>query len=116
MILMIDNEIKIQGRPEECIDFLKRYKEEFPKDNPITNIFETPEISPSDYNDWLHTHHSNPVPGVKYTADSCEDCLYYQQTKGKDSIYIVGDTPCTWCPKMRPTCTSSVLTAPLDIN
>ena len=117
MILIIDNEIKIQGKPEECIEFLKKYREEFKEESPLKDILETPSISPLDYNDWLHTHYSNPMPGVKYT-NSCEECLYYQQMKNNPlKANQVGDTPCTWCPKMRPTCTSNaILTDPLDIN
>ena len=128
MVLIIDNEVKIQGKPEECIEFLKKYRETFKEEEP-TNIFEE-EKNPL-LDTWLHTHTSNPLPGVTYTNGSCEDCLYYQQMKGKDVPYIVGDTPCTWCRKMQPYCTSGVgnsslqskvtatsgaLTDPLDIN
>lgn len=124
MILIINNEIKIQGKPEECIDFLKRYREEFKEEEP-TNILEE---KPTPLDNWLHTYTPSKVPGVTYTNNGCEDCLYYIQMKDNPRL-IVGDTPCTWCPKMQPYCTSggsslqfkvtatdSVLTDPLDIN
>lgn len=117
MILIIDNEIKIQGKPEECIEFLKKYREEFKEESPLKDILETPDVSPLDYNDWLHTISSDPVPGVKYTNSGCEDCLYYQHIKNNPlKANQVGDTPCTWCPKMVPICTSNIeSTDPLGI-
>lgn len=51
-------------------------------------------------------------PKVIYTTNtsgelSCEDCLYYQKIKlNPEKQYEVGDTPCTWCPKMQPKCIS----------
>lgn len=51
-------------------------------------------------------------PNVIYTTvnsgeKGCEDCLYYQEIKlNHEKQYKVGDTPCTWCPKMQPKCTS----------
>lgn len=36
----------------------------------------------------------------------CEDCWWYQQQKANPNPTItIGDTPCTWCPKMQPNCT-----------
>ena len=38
----------------------------------------------------------------------CENCWWYQQQKANPNPTItIGDTPCTWCPKLQPTCTAS---------
>ncbi len=58
------------------------------------------------YHDNVFEGGPNEYPKVYYTMDtlnSCEDCLYYQQTKDKARL-TVGDTPCTWCKKMQPYC------------
>lgn len=37
---------------------------------------------------------------------SCEDCWWYQHLKNNPNYTVtVGDTPCTWCSKIQPTCT-----------
>ena len=37
---------------------------------------------------------------------SCENCQYFRQLKENPNLTpLVGDTPCTWCPKMQPYCT-----------
>ena len=54
------------------------------------------------------------VPPINYTnvgdtiisEDSCENCSWFQHLKlNPEKQYEVGDTPCTWCPKMQPKCT-----------
>ena len=38
-------------------------------------------------------------------SNMCEGCWWYQQQKANPNPTItVGDTPCTWCPKLQPTC------------
>ena len=61
------------------------------------------------YHDTVFEGGMNDYPKVYYTMDksnSCEDCLYYQQTKNNPDNpgLTVGDTPCTWCKKMQPYC------------
>lgn len=102
MILLINNEIKIQGKPEECIEFLKKYNEEF-KDNEPVNILDK-ELKPLD--DFLHNYTPPKTPDIIYTNRGCDDCLYYQQMKNNPR-FPIGDTPCTWCDRMRPYCESS---------
>ena len=60
----------------------------------------------------LKTTHTkiNPItisPSITpNTWFSCETCGYYQYLKSNPNP-AAGDTPCTWCPKLQPTCTAS---------
>ena len=36
--------------------------------------------------------------------NSCENCSFYRNELAQGKIYV-GDSPCNWCNKMRPTCT-----------
>ena len=96
MILIINDEIKIQGKPSECIEFLKKYNEEFKEDIEISEI-----IFPQ-YNHYKY-------PGISFNNTGCENCLYYiQKSLNPDSELVAGDTPCTFCPKMMPRCVSGL--------
>ena len=45
---------------------------------------------------------------IPNTLSSCENCWWYQYQKSNPNPTITaGDTPCTWCQKMQPTCVSS---------
>lgn len=74
---------------EEKEKLLKEFKETNHNFTPIT-------ISPS------------ITPNTLPTWSDCEHCWWYQQQKANPNPTItIGDTPCTWCPKMQPTCTST---------
>jgi len=44
-------------------------------------------------------------PPVLWNHSQWPDCETCPNKPAKDGKLIVGDTPCTWCPKMQPYCT-----------
>lgn len=81
----------------------KVYHDKFDQYPGGPNIFytsNTPELKGNDF--------PIPAPNTFWNANkerSCEDCMWYEELmRNPDKAYTVGDTPCTFCSKMRPKC------------
>lgn len=89
---LVINGIEVTGTVDECIEFIKKYNEVYlPIITPNYPTYPEPWNPSRPYVTWK----------IGDNANGCEGCAWNLWDKDK---YIVGDTPCTWCPKRQPTC------------
>ena len=69
-----------------------------------------PDCGEKIYHDTIIDEINYPTwPNITWTATTnWPDCDKCPNRPDPNKPATVGDTPCTWCPKMRPSCTSTV--------
>lgn len=84
-------------------DALEKLAKHFTEDNKI----EVKEMTYEEKEKFIKKHldlTTAPSPSITI-SNMCEGCWYYELQKANPNPTItIGDTPCTWCPKLQPTC------------